>query len=538
MLLPVIGKEMLSVLGHRDSLHCDEPRFTSPLWRLAVVVTAALLVALLLLYWKTAALMAEMWRAPSYSHCYLIFPVTLYLVWLRRERLICLTPRPNPWGLVLFAALSFAWLLGALAEVLVLQRLALVGMVPALVWAVLGTDALRELRFPLAFLFFTVPVGDSLVPHLQDLTAGFAVKALDLVGVPVLLEGRILTVRSGTWEVAGACSGIRFLITSLVIGFLYAGLALQTWKRRILLLVIAVVVPILANGFRVFGIVILGEYRGDAASAYFHHVTYGWLFFSVVTILLLVIGSRLREQKETQTVPAVSIGDASLPAETSVSQGPSGPDTSARAITATALAALILLASAPIAQVSLDKATPERTSLPANSITVTGPWMSLDTIASEWTPQFVGTSSVLQRAYVSGPGRVDLYIAYYSPRDGTKLASSGNAVYLEPQWQRISEGVSIPVLTDKAVRVHETVVRSARTSCLIWSWYWVGGEFTQSEYRAKYLLARSRLFADKRGGAAIAVASDFTFDRSEAESTLRDFLTHSAFFADSRGRLR
>jgi EpsI family protein len=319
---------------------------------------------------------------------------------------------------------------------------------------------------------------------------------------------------------------------------LYAGLALQTWKRRILLLVIAVVVPILANGFRVFGIVILGEYRGDAASAYFHHVTYGWLFFSVVTLLLLMIGSRLREQNEARTVPAVRIGDPPLPAESSVSQDDSGRGTSPRAITLAALGALILLASAPIALISLDKVTPERTSLPANSVTVTGPWIALDTITSEWTPQFVGTSSVLQRAYVSGPGRVDLYIAYYAPRDGTKLASSGNAVYLEPQWQRVSEGVSIPVVGRQPVRVRETVVRSARTSRLIWSWYWVGGELTQSEYRAKYLLARSRFFADKRGGAAIAVASDFTFDRSEAESTLRDFLTHSAFFADSRGRPR
>jgi exosortase A len=429
--------------------------------------------------------------------------------------------------------LSFVWLLGALAEVVVIQNLTLVGMVIALVWAELGRDALRELRFPLAFLFFAVPIGDSLIPSLQDFTAWFTVKALDLVGIPVFLEGRILTVGSGTWEVAQACSGVRFLISSLAVGFLYAGLAFRTWKRRILFLLLSAGVPILANGLRVFGIVILGEYRGSAAAAYADHIIYGWLFFSLITLCLMSIGWSLRERREREAVPDTGAKGASLAAENLVSQSHTEREISAWPILFTAFSALILLALPPISLAFLDKATPERASLPADSLTVTGPWVVAERIAPEWTPHFVGTSSELQRVYVSGPRQVDLYLAYYSPREGSKLASSQNALFVEPQWQRVSEGVSTAVVDDEPTRLHETIIRSARTTCMIWSWYWVGGDFTESAYRAKYLLARSRLFRDKRGAAAIAVASDLTFDRSEAESVLQDFLAHTRFLADS-----
>ena len=64
---------------------------------------------------------------------------------------------------------------------------------------------------PLVFLFFAVPMGDWLIPWLQDFSAWFAMKLLDLTKVPALLEGRIITIPGGRWEVAEACSGIQVI---------------------------------------------------------------------------------------------------------------------------------------------------------------------------------------------------------------------------------------------------------------------------------------------------------------------------------------
>ena len=502
------------------------------------MVLALSLVALLLLYWKTAASMAETWRNLSYAHGFLILPISLYLVWLQRERLIHLAPRPNPLLLLVLAPICVAWLLGALAGVVVVQRVALVCMVICLVWLELGTEFVRRLQFPLVFLFFAVPIGDSLIPYLQDFTAWFAVKALDLVGVPVLLEGRILSVSSGTWEVAQACSGLRFLISSLTIGFLYAGIALRTWRRRILFLLLSGLVPILANGFRVFGIVILGEYRGSVVAAYADHLIYGWLFFSAVTLLLLAIGWSLREKRESETVPPAGVSDASLLVGDLSPLKHAGHEGLVRAMVLTSLAALILLALSPLSLVYFNRTILDQPYLPTDALTVKAPWTPSVRADSEWAPHYVGTFSELQRVYVSGPRQVVLYLAFYSPLQGTKLASSQNVLYLGSHWLRVSEGISNPRVNGDPRRVHETVVRSARTTYMIWNWYWIDGEFTGSEYRAKYLLARARLFGSKKGSAAIALATDFSGNPAEAKSALEDFLAHATLFASSSNQSR
>ncbi len=65
------------------------------------------------------------------------------------------------------------------------------------IWGVLGTVVARALLMPLAFLMFAVPIGESLIPKLQDFSAWFAVKMLDLSKVPVLLEGRSYESQQG-----------------------------------------------------------------------------------------------------------------------------------------------------------------------------------------------------------------------------------------------------------------------------------------------------------------------------------------------------
>ena len=502
-------------------------------WRFAVLVVGASLLALLVLYWKTVALMAETWRSATYSYCFFLFPISFYLVWLRRERLALTMPRPNPRALFFLAALSLVWLLGALAEVVVVERLALVGMIVSLVLAELGTEIVSELRFPLAFLFFAVPIGDSVVPDLQDFTAWFAVRALDLVGVPVLLEGRTLTVGSGMYEVAQACSGLRFLTSSLAAGFLFAGLAFRTWKRRILFLLISAVVPILANALRVFGIVILGEYRGSASAAEADHLIYGWLFVFLVTACVLAIGWSLRESPAREVVPPQGDGANSFPARNRSSLTPIAQNMPLRGITVNALASLALLACAPIALFLFNESMPEETTFPAHFLAVTPPWIATVQTDAEWTPVFVGTFSDVQRVYVSGPRRVVLHLAGYSSRQGSKLAGSQNVLYLQPHWQRLNEDVAIRSVYGVPLQVRETVIRSGRSTRLLWSWYWVNGEFTNNDYRAKYLLAWSRLRRQKQGSAAIAVAADFTADRTEAEFVLQDFLEHSGLFVNS-----
>src|SRR5271167_3208596 len=164
------------------------------------------------------------------------------------------------WLLLLFAVI---WAAGNVADVQVIQQYAFIGMLGALVWAFLGSSAARILRFPLLFLFFAVPAGQSLVGPLQRLTAAFAVNAVRLSGVPAVQNGLLISTPSGDWKIAEACSGIRYLTSSVLIGVLFAGIAFRSWKRRITFVAISFLVPILANAVRAYLIILLAYFSNN-----------------------------------------------------------------------------------------------------------------------------------------------------------------------------------------------------------------------------------------------------------------------------------
>ena len=58
--------------------------------------------------------------------------------------------------------------------------------------------------------------------------------------------------------------------------------------------------PIIANGFRALGIVALGHMLGSAQAAATDHVLYGWIFFSLVILLLIALGLPFREDTERE----------------------------------------------------------------------------------------------------------------------------------------------------------------------------------------------------------------------------------------------
>jgi len=138
--------------------------------------------------------------------------------------------------------------------------------------ALLGTAAMRPLLFPLAFLIFALPLGDGLIPGLQDFSARFAVKLLSASGIPVLLEGRYITVPHRKWEVAEVGSGVRYLIASLAVGFLFAGVIYRSWARRVGFFLASAIIPILANGVRIYAIVAIGYLGGDRLALGVDHI--------------------------------------------------------------------------------------------------------------------------------------------------------------------------------------------------------------------------------------------------------------------------
>ena len=286
-----------------------------------IAVPATLRVWIPALFWIGAACAAfgfafqheiggavRVWNnSTAYNHCYLVLPLVGVLLWMRRDLFAQLRPAPSWWPLVLLPVVSALWLAAALLDVLEAAQLSVVLLFEILLLAVLGWQVFRALLAPLLFLFFLVPFGAFIVPLLQTFTAAFTVEGLELLGIPVFADGYIIQIPAGTFEVAEACAGLRFLIASIVFGCFFATVVYRGKWRRSAFIALSIVVPIVANGFRALGLVVLANVMGSATSAMADHVLYGWLFFTIVTLLLIAIGMTFREDARPtppRTTPA------------------------------------------------------------------------------------------------------------------------------------------------------------------------------------------------------------------------------------------
>lgn len=250
----------------------------------AALTIAAL--AILALFHRDALHLAAQWNSSTFTHCWLILLIIGWLVWLRREELTKLTPRAWAPGLLWIATGAFVWLLGDAASIALFRHTGLILMLQGLVPALLGPQITRGLAFPLFYALFLIPFGEELVPPMQLLTADMAMALLRVTGIPAHIDGIFITTPGGHFAVAEACSGVKFLIAMAALSVLAAHLCFRGWKRRAVFILFALIVPVLANGFRAFSTIWMAENWGTEFAVGADHLIYGWVFFGLVMALI------------------------------------------------------------------------------------------------------------------------------------------------------------------------------------------------------------------------------------------------------------
>ena len=278
-------------------------------WTAMRGTAAALIVGILALgglFQNEVVAAVQTWiDSTAYNHCFLVIPIVLYLLWDRRDTLIGLAARPVPLVALAGIPLAVAWLFAERLGIMEGRQLIAVTFLELLFLGVLGWRLYRAVSGPLVYLYFLVPFGEFLTPKLQDVTAVFVRYGAQWLNIPAYVDGYIIEIPEGRFYIAQACAGLRFLIAAIAFGALYALLMYRSPVRRVAFVAISVIVPIVANGFRALGIVALGHVLGSAEAAATDHVLYGWIFFSLVILLLLACGLPFREDGRPAS-PAVS----------------------------------------------------------------------------------------------------------------------------------------------------------------------------------------------------------------------------------------
>ena len=465
-------------------------------WRQALPPLLLLLAAVLFLYRDTASVMVAIWeRSDTFAHAFLVPPIVAWLIWRDRARLAAVVPRPTAWVLPLLAGMGLLWLLGDLVATNAVTQFAFTALLVLTVPAVLGMAAARALLFPLCFLFFAVPIGEFLMPQLMLWTADFTVLALRLSGIPVYREGQQIVIPSGNWSVVEACSGIRYLIASLMVGTLFAYLNFRSLRRRLIFVAVSIVVPIVANWVRAYLIVLLGHVSGNQIAVGADHLVYGWVFFGVVILIMFMIGARWAEP-----VPAAKAWPEPAPGR---GDAPAGRRWHTGAAWAVAVSGVAIAVAPHLALRALDAGQVTRDVQLAAPAALAGGWQLSTSPVADWTPAFQNPAAQLNRSYASQGRQVGLYIGYYRRQDfDHKLVSSENVLVKsnDAGWAQVATGSRALMLGQTPITLRTAELRgkvglagASENGLRVWQTYWVNGRFTSSDTWAKVYGAVYRL---------------------------------------------
>lgn len=478
-------------------------------WRRTLPALVLLLAGIGVAYGRTIDAMVSIWmRSDTFAHAFLVLPIVLWLIWRKRDEVAALCPRPCHWMLLPMAVIAFVWLLGDLGETNSVAQIAVTALIVLAVPATLGLEVTRAISFPLAFLFFAVPLGEFMLPQLISWTADFTVLALRLTGIPVFREGNDFVIPSGSWSVVEACSGVRYLIASVMVGTLYAYLNYRSAKRRWVFVAFAVAVPVVANWVRAYLIVMIGHLSSNRLAAGVDHIIYGWLFFGLVVGLMYAIGTWWREP--------------SADPERGVTTGrTAGNDSPLRVavLWGVCTAALAIVVAPHLALWWIDErglaAAPPRL---AGLDDLGHGWQPSSDVITSWKPAFKDPAVEASSLHSSAGRTVGLHVSYYRKQDAhRKLVSSDNTMVRsgDPLWVRMEGDDSQTIEADgRVLTVRTALLRGApymgsRERLLrVWQLYWVDGELTSSDYRAKFGTALGRLMGRGDDAAAIFLYTD------------------------------
>ena len=260
----------------------------------SLIAAGLLTAAIALLYADVLAGLVRQWSTDdNYSHGFFVLPLALYFAWERREGVARAAVRPSVAGVVLVALSLVVLLAGRLGAELFLTRVSLIGVLFGAVLFVWGREHLRLLLFPLSFLLLMIPLPAILFNQvafpLQLAASQAGEAAISLAGIPVLREGNVLRLPAQTLEVVEACSGLRSLISLIMLGVVLGYFTDRRTWARVAIAIAAVPIAIVANAIRVAGTGIASEWVSPAAAEGFFHTFSGWLVFVVAFSGLLLV---------------------------------------------------------------------------------------------------------------------------------------------------------------------------------------------------------------------------------------------------------
>lgn len=235
------------------------------------------------------------WQLPEYSHGPLI-PILSGLLFLRQLKEYPVEPGPKRDRWVGFSVLVLAILVGTLGKLSNISDIvayAMIMWIGGILLVSFGWSTGKNFWPPVLHLVYMLPLPGVLYykvsTWLQFVSSELGVWFLQLMSVPVFLDGNIIDLGVMKLHVAEACSGLRYLFPILSFSYIFAVLYRgPTWHKAVLL-ISAGPITVLMNSVRIAVAGYIVNYYGVDWVEGFSHFFEGWVIFVLCIALLFLL---------------------------------------------------------------------------------------------------------------------------------------------------------------------------------------------------------------------------------------------------------
>jgi exosortase D (VPLPA-CTERM-specific) len=461
----------------------------------------------------------------EYSHGFLIPVISAWLLWTRRDALRASVGPPSLVGLPLILLAIAMHVIGVLGAIWILSQVGFVLSLIGIVLAAGGYSLLRVAFIPIVYLLFAIPlpyfIDAILTLKLQLISSQLGVLFIQLLQIPVYLDGNIIDMGTYKLQVVEACSGLRYLYPLLSLSFLAAYLFHGRPWQRILVFLSSIPIAIGMNGFRIGVVGFLVDRWGTAMAAGALHFFEGWVIFLACSALLaaeMFVLARLSGRRFFDVFHLPHVKPA--PIDTTVTR-------SSRLVPVVACLSILCIGGlAALSISSRSEIIPQRARFVAFPMRIAdwqGQVASLDT----WTEQFLKVDDYLLANYSRPDDKpINFYIAYYASQRTNEsphspivcLPGGGWLITLLERQTFSSGGVDYPY--------NRVIIENGKNRDLVYYWFDERGRPVADEYLAKWYLLADSVVKNRTDGALIRLITPIGPNEPEgaADQRLQSFM--------------
>jgi exosortase D (VPLPA-CTERM-specific) len=472
------------------------------------------------------------WTRPEYSHGYII-PLIAVFLFLQRSSIKTLgTVAKRGKFLAVFISVVGV-LMTVLGNLAGIPDIVTYGMLITIAGLILSITGLRRglVLWPAwVYLVFMLPLPNfiywPLSIKLQFLSSDIGVRVIQLLNIPVYLDGNIIDLGVYKLQVAEACNGLRYLFPLMSFGFLFAVIYNGSWWKKTILMLSTIPITIVMNSFRIGVIGVLVNSFGIGQAEGFLHLFEGWIIFVVCVVLLLGEAKLLRV-----IAPASLQGQPLFDLDFDKAKQQFGRLKDIRVtpyFIASTLAILLGLAMIW----GLSGRSPELASRKnlAEFPMSNSDWVGKSNMLETDVKKVLGADEYLLVDYSSTHGfpPVNFLVSYYASQTNGSGMHSPEVCIPAGGWEVSRWGqfnVNLDNQTFGQLNVNRAVIQKGQSKQLVYYWFEQRGRHVTSDYWAKAYTVWDSIDRGRSDGALVRVVTPIEGESIEvADKRLNDFL--------------